>query len=105
MGNSPQAQAELARHVMRAGLRWGSPFVLYWELYNNEVTKEGRQRGFWLIDDHGVKQPVYYLHQGFYERARAYVGEYRARNGRVPSREEFGIAALSWLPVETPGRP
>ncbi len=48
----------LARHVMRAGLKWGCPFVLYWEMYNNEVTPDGRQRGFWLIDDHGIKQPV-----------------------------------------------
>jgi hypothetical protein len=102
MGNSAQAQADLARHVMRGGLRWGCPFVLYWEMYNNEVTPDGRQRGFWLIDDHGVKQPVYYLHQRFYEQARAYVAQFSARNGRVPSREEFGEAALAWLPIETP---
>jgi hypothetical protein len=85
---------------MRAGLRWGCPFVLYWEMYNNEVTPDGRQRGFWLIDDHGVKQPVYFTHQKFYEQARAYVADFTARKGRVPSREEFGLAALGWLPVE-----
>jgi hypothetical protein len=102
LGNSPQAQANLTRHVMRAGLRWGCPFVLYWEMYNNEVTPDGRQRGFWLIDDHDVKQPVYFLHQKFYERARAYVSEFTARNGRRPSREEYGIAALAWLPVAPP---
>jgi hypothetical protein len=104
LGNSPQAQADLARHVMRAGLSWGCPFVLYWEMYNNEVTPDGRQRGFWLIDDHGVKQPVYFLHQKFYERARAYVSEFTARNGRRPSREEYGTAALAWLPVESLAR-
>jgi hypothetical protein len=100
LGNSAQAQASLACHVMRAGLRWGCPFVLYWEMYNNEVTPDGRQRGFWLIDDHGVKQPVYFTHQKFYEQARAYVADFTARKGRVPSREEFGLAALGWLPVE-----
>jgi hypothetical protein len=98
MGNSAEAQEALARHVMRAGLRWGCPFVLYWELYNNEVTPDGKQRGFWMIDDHGVKQPVYVTHQRFYERARRFVKEFRARNGRAPSREEFGRAALEWLP-------
>jgi len=101
LGNSAQAQASLACHVMRAGLRWGSPFVLYWEMYNNEVTPDGRQRGFWLIDDHGVKQPVYFLHQKFYQQAKAYVADFTARNRRVPSCEEFGLAALAWLPIET----
>ena len=100
LGNSAQAQADLARHVMRAGLRWGCPFVLYWEMYNNEVTPDGRQRGFWLIDDHGIKQPVYFTLQRFYEQARNYVAESTGRNGRAPSREEFGLAALAWLPVE-----
>ncbi|MCX6917553.1 MAG: hypothetical protein NT167_31730, partial [Verrucomicrobia bacterium] len=75
--------------------------VLYWEMYNNEVTPDGRQRGFWLIDDHGVKQPVYFTHQKFYQQARAYVADFTTRNGHVPSREEFGSAALAWLPVET----
>ena len=101
LGNSAPAQASLACHVMRAGLRWGCPFVLYWEMYNNEVTPDGRQRGFWLIDDHGVKQPVYFTHQKFYQQARAYVADFTTRNGHVPSRAEFGSAALAWLPVET----
>ncbi len=100
LGNSAQAQDILARRVMRAGMQWGCPFVLYWEMYNNEVTADGRQRGFWLIDDHGVKQPVYFTHQKFYAKARAYVADFTARNRRVPSREEFGLAALAWLPVE-----
>jgi hypothetical protein len=101
LGNSAEAQDRLARHVMRAGLRWGCPFVLYWEMYNNEITPDGRQRGFWLIDDHGIKQPVYFTHQKFYQQARAYVADFTARNGRAPSREEFGLAAPAWLPIET----
>ncbi len=100
LGNSAQAQDRLARHVMRAGLQWGCPFVLYWEMYNNEVTADGRQRGFWLIDDHGIKQPVYDTHRQFYEKARAYVADFTVKNKRVPSREEFGLAALAWLPIE-----
>ena len=100
LGNSAQAQDLLAHHVMRAGLKWGCPFVLYWEMYNNEVTPDGRQRGFWLIDDHGIKQPACFTHQRFYEKARAYVADLTAKNRRVPSREEFGLTALAWMPVE-----
>jgi hypothetical protein len=33
---------KLSRRMMRAGLGWGCPFVLSWEIYNNEV-KDGRQ--------------------------------------------------------------
>lgn len=97
MGSTPQAQDTLVRHVMRAGLRWGCPFVLYWEMYNNEVTPDGHQRGFWLIDDKGVKQPAYLTHQQFYQEARKYVASFYARNKRVPNREEYGKAAPDWL--------
>jgi hypothetical protein len=104
LGNSAEAQDILARRVMRAGLKWGCPFVLYWEMYNNEVTPDGRQRGFCLIDDHGIKQPVYFTHQKFYAKARAYIADFTVTNRRVPSREEFGLAALAWLPVEPTAR-
>ena len=100
LGNSAPAQADLAVRVMRAGLRWGCPFVLYWEMYNNEVTPDGRQRGFWLIDDQGKKQPVYFVHQRFYEQAKAYVASFKAQHGREPGRGEFGLAALEWLPTK-----
>jgi len=43
--NKPQEQDNLSRRVMRAGLEWGCPFVLYWEMYNNEV-RDGRHADF-----------------------------------------------------------
>ena len=49
---TPQEQDNLSRRVMRARLEWGCPFVLYWEMYNDKV-RDGRQRGFWLIDNEG----------------------------------------------------
>jgi hypothetical protein len=61
-------QDTLSRRVMRTGLGWGCPFVLYWEMCNNEV-RDGRQRGFWLIDDMGRKQPVYLTLQQYYRNA------------------------------------
>ncbi len=89
-------QDELSCRVMQAGLRWGCPFVLYWEMYNNEV-KAGVQQGYWLIDDRGVKQPIYYRHERFLARAHQYVADFLARERRVPTREEFGQAAATWL--------
>ncbi len=47
-----------------------------------------------------MRRTVTFTHQKFYEKARAYVADFTVTNRRVPSREEFGLAALAWLPVE-----
>lgn len=94
---SPQVQDEKSRQVMRAGLDWGCPFVLYWEMYNNEVDKDGKQRGFWMIDDKNVKQPVYHTHQKLYAWARAYVADFTKRENRQPTFDEYRKEAARWL--------
>lgn len=94
---SPAEQDRLSRQVMRVGLEWGCPFVLYWEMYNNEVSKDGAQRGFWLIDDKGARQPVYGTHQAYYQWARAWASSFRDREGRLPSFDEFREAAVPYL--------
>ena len=93
---SPAQQDAMARGVMRAGLEWGCPFILYWEMFNNEV-QDGRQRGFWLIDNAGAKQPIYYTHQQMLTWAREYVSSFNRSHQRVPTPEEYGKAALSFL--------
>jgi len=96
---SAEEQDRLSRQVMRTGLEWGCPFVLYWELFNNEVDrKTGVQRGFWMIDDKGVKQPIYRTHENLYRQARQFVAEFKAKNGRAPSAEEYAKFAVSLLP-------
>jgi hypothetical protein len=94
---SPEEQAGRSRAVIRAGLEWGAPFILYWELYNNEIGANGEQRGFWLIDDHGVKQPVYETHRRFLEWARGFVTKSQARAGQPPSDGDFRAAAVQAL--------
>ncbi len=79
--------------TMRAAIAWGCPFALYWELYCNELN-DGKLGGFWLIDDKGVKQPVWFTHQRFFERARLWVGEYKAKHGVGPSDAEYRAQAL-----------
>jgi hypothetical protein len=95
--HSPAEQERLSRQVMRAALAWGCPFALYWEMYNNEVDKDGRQRGFWLIDDKGLKRPIYETHRGYYEWARAHVAEQTRATGREPTFNAFRDAAVRWL--------
>jgi hypothetical protein len=93
---SPQDQETLSRRVMRVGLEWGCPFVLYWEMYNNEV-RDGRQRGFWLIDDKGLKQPVYLTLQQYFRNARVWVTDFLRQRLRLPTSMEFDGAAVRWL--------
>lgn len=95
--HSPIEQDRLSREVMRAGLEWGCPFILYWELYNNEVTDDGRQRGFWLIDDMGAKQPIWHTHQQLCERARAWVAQFAGTEKRPPTSNEYRAEAVKWI--------
>lgn len=103
---TPEKQDALSREVIRAGLEWGCPYILYWEFFNNEVEKGGRiefgkaggrQRGFWMIDDKGARQPVYFTHEKFYQRAREYVRAFQSKNGRTPTDAEFRTEALRLL--------
>jgi hypothetical protein len=95
-GFSPQQQDDLSRKVMKICLEWGCPFVLYWEIYNNEID-HGRQKGYWMIDDHNRKQPIYYTIKRYYEAARAFVKEFAETHGRTPSQAEFAAAAVAFL--------
>ena len=96
---SPAKQEEMSRGVILAALQWGCPLVLYWEFYNNEVDPQGRQRGFWMIDDHNVKQPVYETHRRYFEQARAYIADEIRRTGRPPDDEQFRRQAARFFAI------
>jgi hypothetical protein len=59
-------------NAVRTGLDWGCPYVVYWQLYCNElkdpktrtpVTKNDLVRGFWLIRPDGAKSWLWdYFH-------------------------------------------
>jgi hypothetical protein len=93
---SPADQDLKSRHVLRAALEWGCPFALYWEMFNNELAN-GTQRGFWMIDNKDVKQPIYNTYQHFYEQARKYVADFTNEHGRPPTSEEYSAQAVKFL--------
>ena len=94
----PEPERDLrSRHVMRIGLEWGCPFVLCWQMYNNEYTN-GVENGYWLIDDHGVKQPLWHTLADFCREARQYVGNTKRHTGKLPTDAEFRRFALGVLP-------
>ena len=85
-----------SRQVMRIGLEWGCPFILCWQMYNNEFSN-GVENGYWLIDNHGVKQPLWHTHADFYREARRYVADCKRRMGRLPTEAVFRRYALGLL--------
>lgn len=92
------AQKNCAESIMQWCLEWGCPFVLYWELYCNEIKPStGEHRGFWLIDQDGDKQPAWYLHRDFLKRANRFVKYFEKKNGKRPTQAEYNQEAASWL--------
>jgi hypothetical protein len=93
---TPEEINERAKWVIKTGLKWGSPFILWWEMYNNELTSEGINRGFWLINEQGEKTPLYFTHQLFYEEAQEWLRSYSTTHQKMPSQEEFMQAAIEF---------
>lgn len=62
----PEKQLEYVRRATEVALEWGARWIIYWELYCNEPSREyeGRPtnadcRGFWLVRPDGSKPPVW----------------------------------------------
>jgi hypothetical protein len=91
-------QKRCAKNIMKWCLEWGCPFVLFWEMYCNEIEPSNeKHRGFWLIDQQGDKQPAWYLHRDFLRKANRFVEDYQKEHGRLPSQDFYGRTAISWL--------
>jgi hypothetical protein len=93
---SPEEQNRKSIEVMIAAIEWGCPFVLYWELYDNEGTTE-QPGGFWLINENNEKQPVWHTHRKYFDWAGKHLAEFRQRTGTDPTDAEFRAAALEYL--------
>jgi len=98
MVKDPKVQKEHTAAVAKWGLEWGCPFILYWELYCNEINPHnGKHRGYWLIDDRGTRQPVWTLHRDFLKKANAFVDEHQRTHGTLPRQELYNRKAASWI--------
>jgi hypothetical protein len=97
----PLAQRDHAIEFIQAALEWGSPFILWWQLYGNEV-EDGTYRGYWLIDDKGQAWPIYGAFRDYYKAARAYLAEAYAEAGGLPEAAVFREKARTFF--NTPDR-
>jgi len=66
----------LNRDIIIKYLTWGVEFILYWEMYNNEVDTNGNQKGFWLINDKEVKLPLYYTFSKLYSNGDEWIKQF-----------------------------
>ena len=96
---SSAAQEPLTRGYIQKLVQWGTPFILFWEMYNNETN-----RAYWLIDNTGAKTPCWYLHQRYGNTARLAVARFKESNGRLPTDTEFAALVTPSLdqPLPTP---
>jgi hypothetical protein len=93
---SPEEQNRKSIETMIAAIEWGCPFVLYWELYDNEGTTD-KPGGFWLINQKNEKQPLWHTHQRYFIWAKQHLTEVNQQTGHYPSDAEFRVAALDFL--------
>jgi len=94
----PELQRKYTAEIMKWSLEWGCPFILYWELYCNEIEPStGEHRGYWLINDNGDKQPVWFLHKEFLTKANQFVDGYVEEHGSLPSQEDYNRIAATWI--------
>ena len=94
-GHTPEVQEVPTRQYLARLLRWGVPFALFWQVYNNE-----KGNYYCLIDPAGRPTPCYDLHQRFINAARLKVAEFKQERGRLPTDAEF--AALAGPLLEQP---
>jgi hypothetical protein len=94
---SPYLNDAYCRNVFQAAIEWGCPFVLYWEMYNNEIDEDGNHRGYWLIDNHGVKTQLYYTYKRFYRHAKEYVADFKKKHKSLPTQDQFNHYAAQWF--------
>lgn len=97
MNFDDQEQNRRSVWTIKAALEWGTPFILYWEMYNNEIKPNtGEQVGYWLINDQGKKQPIWYTHNEFYKEAQNFLKNYIEVHNELPDFNTFRKSALKF---------
>ena len=65
-------------------------------MYCNEI-KDGKHRGFWLVDDKNVEQPFYLWLEAYYQQSRQFVRNFKQTHGRIPTQDEFTTNAIALM--------
>jgi hypothetical protein len=92
-----QAQSRLSREFIGATLEWGCPFILYWQMYENEANEGDNGRGQGLIDNKGQMTLLHNVLRDFLQDAKSHVEESERHKGKPPDETEYRKFATKWL--------
>jgi hypothetical protein len=95
-GGDGKVHEQRNREILAKFLSWRPALVLYWQLYNNEV-KDGKQVGFWLIDDKKRPTPLHGTLRDLLAQQEEVAKEMLQRSRRLPSFEEMAAFSENWL--------
>ena len=95
-GGDGKVHEQRNREILAKFLSWRPALVLYWQLYNNEV-KDGKQVGFWLIDDKKRPTPLHGTLRELLAQQEEVAKEMMQRSRRLPSFEEMATFSENWL--------
>jgi len=97
MHHSDEMQNLRSIWTIKTALDWGTPYILYWEMYNNEIKEDTKEQvGYWLINDKGQKQPIWYTHNSFYNESKEFLKNYLKANNEMPSFDVFRANAVNF---------
>lgn len=98
LGSNDGEHERVNREFFRRALAWGAPIILYWQMYNNEFTKQNEPRGFWLVTDSNRPTGLYTTLKYFYRNAQTWTDSWRLRHaGQDPQFSDFQAWSASVL--------
>jgi len=100
---TPEMQKQRALWAAASGIAWGSEHMMWWQFQENEMTKDGQYRGFWLVDNNNKPTPLYQSLQQFYKDAEDFVRSTLAATGKLPTRYAYRRWAVYRL-IELSGK-
>jgi len=94
--DSFKKQYDETKEIMQISLELNLPFALHWQMYNNEY-ENGVSKEMSLINENGERTPLYYLHKNYYKAMNDYLVEFKKKQKKYPSKNEFNKKALTVL--------
>lgn len=100
LAGNATAHESINRGIILKYLTWGVDFILYWEMYNNEVDSKGNQVGYWLINNEAQHVPLYNTFAELYSNGKTYLDQFYQLHSRYPTASEYTRWAISNLSEE-----
>ena len=95
-GSDGEVHRKKNAEILAKLLSWRPAMTLFWQYYNNEVV-DGKQVGFWLVDDKNKKTPLHAMLTELLAAQEETAREMKARYRRLPNAEDMAVFSENWL--------